>query len=260
MPTVPPIPPKPARRAGTSALARSVAIVKACARRDGAAFGGLRRELDLVPATLARLLAQLQAEGLVAKADGRYVLGLAAEDLAEALSGGARLPRLIQPVVDALADDTRESSAFFEGSRRTMTLLAKREMPGSFHYLPLFGRRGLLEMAFGYPLIAARSPTACAAAIRAHCAGGRDRPTRLAVEVSRARRRGYVAALEPQGGCFRLAAPVGGEGEVVGTVGISCLRAPPASRRAELTERVLSAAAQIAALITRSPARSEERP
>jgi DNA-binding IclR family transcriptional regulator len=247
--------PDPSHRRGTtlgsgsSALARSIAIITSCGRPGGAAFGELKAALEVVPATLVRLLAQLQREGLVAKtADRRYALGPAAMALAEAIAGGPSRPRLVQPAVEALAEDTGESAAFFEGSAGGMTLIAKREMPDSFHYLPLFGRRRLLEMAFGYAILAARPPAACAAAITSHCAGGRERPERLAIALSRVRRLGHVAHQERHSGTFRLAAPVRERGGVIGVVGISCAQ-PAGPRLARLTERVLAAAAQIEALL-----------
>jgi DNA-binding IclR family transcriptional regulator len=232
------------------AVRRSAAILRILATRPG---GCSFSELltcggRLSPASLSRLLKVLADEGLVAKdsMSGAYVVGAELLRLACGVRDAVSPRDVVQPVLDALAADTRQSAAFYEPETTGAVLTAKAEIEEGFHYIRVFQRMPELPRhGFGQVLLAFTP-----AAVRRRWAGARW-PTAAAAYARRltAVRRGLVVLPDwaPSGGrgLIRLAAPVfrGGGGALCGVLGVTFWGGSVAAGRvAAMADRVVAAA------------------
>jgi len=93
------------------ALLRAVADHAADHDGEGIALADVARAAELSASTALRQLRAVEAAGFVARrADGRYVPGVELLRIARALAAGATLPRLAEPLLAQLANDTGESA------------------------------------------------------------------------------------------------------------------------------------------------------
>ncbi|MBN1671047.1 MAG: hypothetical protein JXR37_08450 [Kiritimatiellae bacterium] len=244
---------------GPSALWRGLAILRLCADAcDGATFTALRRACgDVPPTTLARLLRPLLAQGMLRKLPdtGRYAPGAAFVGLAHSVLGRQPREQLVQPVLDALANATGESAAYYEWDGDWLILRAKAEQPESFHYSEAGARHWHRPMNAFFRVCQAYLPADTVADIfRRYTAqtGRRERPKPR--QLAAVRRNGVLSAEEPVRGIVtRIAAPafLGEGGACAGAAGITTLRvglAGPA--RAELEAQVKRAAAELTRAFT----------
>jgi DNA-binding IclR family transcriptional regulator len=142
-----------------TALRRSFAVLKRLAQSGkGCAFSNLQTIEDgLSAASLSRLLKVMQAEGLVAKepSTGLYHTGSVFLQLARQAAGTVPVREILQPVVEALANRTGESAAWFERDGNSLVLTAKHELPERFHYVALFSQMGTVtQHGFGQTFLA----------------------------------------------------------------------------------------------------------
>jgi DNA-binding IclR family transcriptional regulator len=118
------------------------------ARRTDVTFSTLPELFpDIAPATLARTVKYLLKEGYLEKrADGTYSLGPEAVGFARSILG-ASIPRdqLVRPAVERLAEDSGESAAYYEMDGDALLVVAKKDMPQSFHHLSEGSRPGRLQ-------------------------------------------------------------------------------------------------------------------
>ncbi|MBN1674546.1 MAG: helix-turn-helix domain-containing protein [Kiritimatiellae bacterium] len=146
-------------------LRRGVAVLRELAGApQGRSFSDLRRRCEgLAPPTLSRLLKALLEEGLIEKRPGSgcYAVGPTVFGLARAVLGLVSAADVVQPVLDRLAEATGQSSAYFERSGGAMVLVAKREHPESWHYMPVGGTHPkMTRNGFGQLLLAYMEPRA----------------------------------------------------------------------------------------------------
>jgi len=129
-------PPHPLER-NITGLRRGLAVLAGLAARpQGISFKEIRGLLGGVPPTTAsRVLKILLDEGWVEKRDERYAAGNAFRRAARALAGGLTTGEMLAPVVEALAEETSESAAYFELREDQVVLLAKCDQPDSFHHI-----------------------------------------------------------------------------------------------------------------------------
>lgn len=137
-------------------LRSALAILTRLAESQGLPFTKLRKEVGLPAATVSRLLKVMAEEGWV---DGGgqdpWRPGSAFRAAAWRLAPSADVVAIIQPVVDSLADVSKESTAFVEWAGDGFVFRAKREMPESYHYLEVGQRnRGVLDHVFGLVCLA----------------------------------------------------------------------------------------------------------
>ncbi|MFP4380165.1 MAG: IclR family transcriptional regulator [Candidatus Sumerlaeia bacterium] len=232
-------------------LARAFLILDLVSRQaDGISFSELQRACgDLAATTLSRQLKSLVSEGMVEKSadSGLYYPGSAFIGLARRLL--LQMPRgqIIQPVVDALANETGDSAAYFDLDGDNMRLLAKNEQSHGYHYREL-------HYCWG-PLIRDPYGLACLAwmdDVEAHIDGGlqRDRQIDMSREAILAktedcRRRGWVAMVRAmRSRVLRMTTPVfmGSSEKPLGAIGITSLQAEPDADDMEaMVEAVLRA-------------------
>ncbi len=103
---------------------------------DGLSFMEIAKKFDnLAPATLSRLLKALLEEELISQnGTQKYVCGTRFVTLARRALGVESRAEIVKPVLRELAEDTGESAAYFEQINDRHVLVAKHEMPNSFHY------------------------------------------------------------------------------------------------------------------------------
>lgn len=125
-------------------LRRGMELLRAVAQaHDWCTFSGLQEALNGLPApTLSRLLKVLVDEKLVEKdaLHGRYRKGSALLDLAHLVLGSLPKARVVQPVLDWLADETGQSAAFFTFDTDAIVMVAKAERPNSCHFIDVGAR------------------------------------------------------------------------------------------------------------------------
>jgi len=140
-------------------LRRGIVILKALAEHDGwMSFTKLTEACgDLAAPTLSRLLKVMVEEQLVEKhpENGNYRPGKAFLILAKTALYGMPWAETIQPVVDSLAQQTKQSAAFFRFDHDAIIMIAKFEIPDSCHYIPLHARNtGIIHHGFAQPILA----------------------------------------------------------------------------------------------------------
>ncbi|MEK7413322.1 MAG: hypothetical protein AAB263_08390, partial [Planctomycetota bacterium] len=150
-------------------LHRHLAILHACARQ-ARGFNELRSELDNVASTtLARCLRTLRDEGLIRLSEQRlYEPAPGAIALARRLLGRQQVNADLQAAVDALAQETGTSAAYFANEADRIVLLAKREVDGGFHYVDINADRPVLLTAFGLIIVSALPDAERAAILARH--------------------------------------------------------------------------------------------
>lgn len=105
---------RPTPRATDRGLALLRVVAEAPAGR-GISLADAAREVGLAPSTALRQLRSLEAAGFAQRDDeGRYGPGPELLRLARSLTSGATLPRLVEPSLRALADETGESAYLAE--------------------------------------------------------------------------------------------------------------------------------------------------
>ncbi len=125
-------------------LRRGIAILRfLSARDDWCSFSAMQAACSNLPSpTLSRLIKVLVDENLVERSpdSGRYRRGPALLDLAHMALGSLPKARLLQPVLDSLADETGQSAALFEFDSDAIVMVAKAERPNSCHFIDVGSR------------------------------------------------------------------------------------------------------------------------
>ncbi len=204
------------REKNLPAIERGLSCIRFCAlQRSGVSFSLFQEELRLSPSTLSRLLAVLTELKYLAKHEDGYRLGSRAVILAEEIKAASSNDTIrLQPIIDALAEKTGESAAFFElDGKNKMIIICKKEMQDSYHYMQLFSSWGppLEQDCFGLVCLVGDAGFAAA----------RPQGEKVRAELNK-----YGAcAMERRlkGDIIRVCAPVnrGGAGDIVGSIGIT---------------------------------------
>lgn len=126
------------------ALRRGIDVLRTLALNTGwTSFSHIQQALGGVPApTMSRLLKVLVDEELVERSEdhGRYRRGPALLDLAHLVLGSLPKARMLQPLLDSLADATGQSAALFEFDSDAIVMVAKAERPNSCHFIDVGAR------------------------------------------------------------------------------------------------------------------------
>ncbi|MBD3240627.1 MAG: helix-turn-helix domain-containing protein [Chitinivibrionales bacterium] len=231
-------------------LRRGIGILRAVAQHDDwSTFTGLQEALEGLPApTLSRLLKVLVDERLVEKdsVHGRYRRGPALLELAHLVLGSLPKARLLQPVLDSLADQTGQSAALFAFDSDAIVMVAKAERPNSCHFIDV-GSRNVDLARHGFARV-----------ILAHM--NRDEAVRIASQApyppdgGMARLRRELAQIRERGVCvehseskpnwMRVTAPVLGAraDEIPDAIGITVVDMPEDSEADRFVAAVSTAA------------------
>jgi DNA-binding IclR family transcriptional regulator len=226
-------------------LRSALAILARLADSGGLPFTRLRREVELPAATVSRLLKVLAEEGWVAGGGQEpWRPGSAFRAAAWRLAPSADLAGLIQPVVDALAESSGESSAFVEWGGDGIVFRAKRERPESYHYLDVGARnRSVVQHPFALVCLAHTS----SAAWRRFAASARKHGLDLEATMTRIQTEGVYCGRDKG---ERVCAPViAHDGAFIGAIGLTHIGSELEPRQLERFRKMVQDAAKRAALL-----------
>ncbi|CAN5738675.1 IclR family transcriptional regulator [soil metagenome] len=131
-------------KTGVGVLDKAVGILSFLAEDGPASLAGVVRGTGLARPTAYRLLSALEAHGLVAREEGRYLLGLRLLSWGGGAVGSA-LIGAATPVLGALRDRTGESTQLYvrEGDRRVCVASVERTGGGLKDAVPVGAVLGL---------------------------------------------------------------------------------------------------------------------
>lgn len=225
-------------KSGVGVLDKAVGILSFLAEDGPATLAGVVRGTGLARPTAYRLLAALEAHGLVAREDGRYGLGLRLLTWGGG-AGGSDLIGVAAPALAALRDRTGESTQLYvrEGDRRVCVASVERTGGGLRDAVPVGAVLPLGQGSGGKVLLAWSVADEAATA-----------------EMREVRSRGWAESVaERESGVASVSAPVFGPD---GGLRAAVCASGPVSRLGErpgerLAGHVLAAAGEIGAALGR---------
>ncbi len=231
---------------------RATQLLDELATSDGLGVNELARRIGVNASTASRLLATLQAAGLVTRADesGPYRLGLKLVTLSERVLEQLDVRQLARPLLARLVAHTGETATLSlpgEGEAVTADFVPS---PSSVVSMAFVGRPSVPHAtATGKVMLAFTGTRADAVAVLpAFTDSTITDPAALARELETVRERGWAEAVgEREADLAAVAAPAFGRaGELVAILGIQgpAARLPAGTRRA-LREPLLSAASDL---------------
>jgi DNA-binding IclR family transcriptional regulator len=199
-------------------LDKSVAILAALAERGPLSLAGLVEVTGLSRPTAHRLAAALEAHRLVGRdGGGRYRLGLRLLGWAGAVSAEIGLIEAARPVLDALRDETGESTQLFvrDGDRR-LCVAASERRSGLRDTVPVGAVLPIDRGSGGKVLLAYAADAGAGVVVSGH-------PGVDPAELETIRRRGWAASVaEREEGVCSVSAPVlDSAGRVHAALGVS---------------------------------------
>ena len=227
-------------KSGVGVLDKAVGILSFLAEGGPATLAGVVRGTGLARPTAYRLLSALEAHGLVAREDGRYVLGLRLLGWGGGAVGSA-LISAATPVLEALRDKTGESTQLYvkEGNRRVCVASVERTGGGLRDAVPVGAVLPLAQGSGGRVLLAWSEGAD----------GGQD-----VGDLAEVRARGWAESVaEREAGVASVSAPVFGPD---GSLRAAVCASGPVSRLGEhpgtrLADLVVAAAREIEAATVR---------
>ncbi len=228
----------------------------------GLGVNELARRIGVNASTASRLLATLQAAGLVTRADdgGPYRLGLKLVTLSERVLQQLDVRQLARPLLARLVAQTGETATLSlpgEGEAVTADFVPS---PSSVVSMAFVGRPSIPHAtATGKVMLANAAPGGPAPmpeALTAFTPRTITDPAELAAELATVRSRGWAEAVgEREADLAAVAAPAFGRaGELVAILGVQgpAARLPAGTRRA-LREPLMSAAAELSRALGAPP-------
>ncbi len=245
-------------RRPVGSVARAIALLDALAESEtGLGVNELARRIGVNASTASRLLATLEASGLVERSPGGpFRLGLRLVALSDRVLGQLDVRQRARPLLTRLAAQTGETATLsvpsggdavtvdFVPSGSSVVSMARLGRPSVLHATAV----GKIVLAFG----ASGDARPAADSLPAYTERTITDPRALLDEVQSVRERGYAEAIgerEPDLGA--LAAPVFGRGgELSAILGVQgpASRMPSATRKA-LRVPLLEATAELGALL-----------
>jgi DNA-binding IclR family transcriptional regulator len=218
----------------------------------------LARDLGVPVTTTMRIMATLQIEGLVQKADGRYALGPGLIHLGNAALAGTDVRRLASPVLQQLTVDTGETSHLAIPCNERSLIIAVQD---SLNPLRAASSAGFLtdlhssstgKIFLSHVFASRLGEIEALRSPYRHTGHTLTRRADLEREIELTRRRGYsIDDEECHIGVRCVAAPVfSSDGTVAAAIGITAptLRLPERRIR-EVAEKVLGAASELSRLL-----------
>lgn len=226
-------------KSGVGVLDKAVGILSFLAEDGPATLAGVVRGTGLARPTAYRLLAALEAHGLVAREEGRYLLGLRLLSWGGGTVGSV-LAGVAGPVLEALRDGTGESAQLYvrEGDRRVCVASVERAT----------GLKTTVEVGAVMPL-----DRGSAGKVLLAWAEDRGRFGVAEWRLAEIRDRGWARSVaEREEGVASVSAPVFRGGRVVAAAGVS----GPIARLGEspgeqLADPVVAAARKMEELLVR---------
>lgn len=244
-------------KAGSSvhSVDRAISILQVLARRSPVAVTDLAAELSIHKSTAFRLLATLEARGLVEQTSnrGKYQLGFGVVRLAERATGQRDLSVMSRSICEELATTVGETVNLVIHDGSTIVSIDQVMGASAVTAVSWMGRRGSMHAtASGKVFMAFMAEDTLQALLSTPLERYTDHTVTdtaaLVAQLEKVREAGYAFTYEEdEVGLAALAAPIRGlDGEVVATVAIS----GPSFRMNETTfpdlaEQVLLAASKI---------------
>jgi DNA-binding IclR family transcriptional regulator len=232
---------------GVGVLDRAVRILRAV-DAGATTLAQVVRATGLSKTTTHRLLAALQAHGLIRSEDGSgYRLGPLLHRLGTRAAAELPLADVARPALDRLTATTGESSQLYVRIDDVRLCVASVESPNELRTIVAVGSELPLARGSAGKVLLAWAP----AGVRARLARESGDPERFESELRAAARRGWAqSAEERERGVGSVSAPVRGPaGEVVAAVSVS---GPVARMRGALGGRYVPAVVSAAAEIERA--------
>lgn len=234
-----------------SAIDKAVQVLHVCGKYpSGVGFKDLSKELGWQSMTLTRVLKPMVSNGLLKKdsTKKKYFLGAEIIRLGKIAAGEIDRGELFAPIVERLALDCEESAAYFDWDGDWVRILAKKEVPGSFHYIHLLSRKHDVNNSFFKTIAAFLSEDDL------HDIQNKSkRKWENKSEKDKIKRIRFHIGRDPyKGACLRYIAPVfnGPNGEIAGSIGISSLiLEPDGDTKAKFTELVAKAGEEATKLL-----------
>lgn len=207
------------------AVERAVAVLDALAAARELGTNELAREIGVHASSVSRLLATLEAGGLVVRIaeTGRYRLGLRLAELGHVALGGFDLRELARPHLRALVARTGETATLSvpgEGEAITIDFVQSPQFVASIARLgrPSIGH----ATAVGKVMLAFGGGEATGGSLQRFTEATITEPAQLAREIERVRDQGWAAARsEREPDLNAVAVPVrGGTGDLVAILGL----------------------------------------
>jgi IclR family acetate operon transcriptional repressor len=232
-------------------VARAIALLDAVAESDssGARVGELARRIGVNPSTASRLLATLEAGGLVERAPGGpYRLGLRLVALSDRVLGQLDVRDRARPWLIWLVEETSETATLSVPGGGEAITVDFVPGPSSVVSLARLGRPSVAHATAAGKVVLAFGRVAVPHDLPAFTERTITDPTALSGELERVRSAGVAEAVgEREPDLNALAAPVSGRGgELVAILGLQgpAARLPASTRRA-LREPLLRAAREL---------------
>lgn len=243
-----------ARDTTVQSVDRAVSLLQALATRGPRGLSDLAGEVGVHKGTAFRLLATLEARGLVQQDGdrGRYRLGPSAGQLAAGAARAHDVAALCRPLCAELAERVGDTVNLVVSDGSEITTVDQASGPAIVASADHVGRRGPLHATAAGKVFLAAAP---AGEVERLAAAGLERYTphtlvdlaALSADLELTRARGWALAQEEhEAGLVVLAAPVrGADGSVAAalTVGGPTYRLTPAAMPA-LAEQLLASAAR----------------
>jgi IclR family acetate operon transcriptional repressor len=232
-------------------VARAIALLDAVAESDssGARVGELARRIGVNPSTASRLLATLEAGGLVERAPGGpYRLGLRLVALSDRVLGQLDVRDRARPWLIWLVEEAGETATLSVPGGGEAITVDFVPGPSSVVSLARLGRPSVAHATAAGKVVLAFGRVAVPDDLPAFTERTITDPTALSGELERVRSAGVAEAVgEREPDLNALAAPVSGRGgELVAILGLQgpAARLPASTRRA-LREPLLRAAREL---------------
>jgi DNA-binding IclR family transcriptional regulator len=219
------------RTSGVQSIERAIAILKALSLdKQELGVTELSRQLSLHKSTTSRLLASLQREGLVEEnpVTRKYRLGMGLATLGGLVLQRLDVTQVARPLMEALADTTRETVTLVVKDRDEAVNIAQVPSPQTVKHIEWVGRRSPLHCtAAGKVLLAHACPSEqqsiVSRGLRPYTPNTTTDPSALSQELVQAKEQGYAIGREDfEIGLNEIAAPICDHtGEVMAAISIS---------------------------------------
>ncbi len=233
-------------------LRRGFSVLTLLAKEEaGLTFNGLQEATDLAPPTLSRLLKVMLDESWLMhnKVTGLYQLGDGAVRFAASVHTPSTREARVQPIIDALALRTKQSTAYFELSGAGLVLLAKHDHPDSFRYIDQYAYTpDLAAHSFGKVILAFMSQPARTRLLAEAVTDPRMSDKAFSALLEEIRRDELFTGID---GCNallkRVVAPVYEDGRIVGSLGTTSFDLGLGGRDLAIVQAAVRSAAEQAA-------------
>ncbi|MCH2208861.1 MAG: hypothetical protein MK132_23780 [Lentisphaerales bacterium] len=191
--------------------------------KNGISYTEIAHKCDSIAiATMARLLKAMIKEELLQKtAAGLYFLGPAAMKFAYKAVDSISTKATISPIIDVLAEKTKQSAAYFEWDDNCIRIVCKKDWPGSMFYRHEGAKLDFVTTHPAAITILAYSDKQLIESIKSLHKLNDEEALEFTEHLNSVRKRGYFAGCFPGDKYSRVVCPVIVEGKLRGSLALS---------------------------------------